>query len=146
MSDYVYLPVPVGLLTKAVSWLDAQLQAENGPAPRGEAESESWTIAERQRAYTESSPNMRAVIDYLAGRPGLDVPTATIAEHMGVDPYQFRAIAGAFGKRVWHRYGKSVWPFDSWRRDGITYYRMSSEIASALAPVLDDPDGAENQR
>lgn len=145
MNQYVYLPVPEELIPDALRWLQERLSAD-APAVNQAAPTETveWTAAERQRAYTESSRSMRTVFDYLAQRPGQDVPTLEIAKHMGLNPYEFRAVVAAFGKRVAYSHGKTVWPFDSWRRDGVTYYRMSTEVLSELTPVLGEVPGVES--
>ncbi len=80
-----------------------------------------WTAEEVARAYRESTPALRAALDYLADRPGREVSSLELARavypHDSDDGAEKKlySVLGAFGRRS-YGYGKKEWFFTAYRR------------------------------
>jgi hypothetical protein len=80
-----------------------------------------WTAEEVARAYRESTPALRAALDYLADRPGREVSSLELARAVyphNSDVSAARRLYGAlsaFGRRS-YGYGKKQWFFTAYRK------------------------------
>jgi hypothetical protein len=104
-----------------------------------------WTAEEVVRAYRESTPALRAALDYLADRPGREVSSLELARavypHDSDDGAEKRlyGVLGAFGRRS-YGYGKKEWFFTAYRKHrldgslalGYFVYVMPAEKAGWL--------------
>jgi len=104
-----------------------------------------WTGEEVARAYRESTPALRAALDYLAERPGREVSSLELAR--AVYPHdsdvgatrRLYGMLGAFGRRS-YGYGKLQWFFTAYRKRrpdgslafGYFGYLMPAEKATWL--------------
>jgi hypothetical protein len=108
-----------------------------------------WTGEEVARAYRESTPALRAALDYLAERPGREVSSRELARaiypHDDSDVGAERRLYGvlsAFRRRS-YGYGKKQWFFSAYRKRrpdgslGLGYfgYVMPAEKAAWLRKV-----------
>ncbi len=80
-----------------------------------------WTGEEVARAYRESTPALRAALDYLAKRPGREVSSLELARelyphdsHVGAQRRLYGMLS-AFGRRS-YGYGKKEWFFSAYRK------------------------------
>jgi hypothetical protein len=81
-----------------------------------------WTGEEVARAYGESSPALRAALDYLAERPGREVSSLELARAVyphddsdGGAQRRLYGVLGTFGRRS-YGYGKKEWFFAAHRK------------------------------
>jgi hypothetical protein len=80
-----------------------------------------WTGEEVARAYGESSPVLRAALDYLAERPGREVSSLELARAVyphdsdGGAQRRLYGVLGTFGRRS-YGYGKKEWFFAAHRK------------------------------
>jgi hypothetical protein len=80
-----------------------------------------WTAEEVARAYGESTPALRAALDYLADRPGREVSSLELARSVyphdsdGGAQQRLYGALGAFGRRT-YGYGKKEWFFSAYRK------------------------------
>jgi hypothetical protein len=81
-----------------------------------------WTGEEVARAYRESTPALRAALDYLAERPGREVSSLELAravyphdESDGGAQQRLYGVLSAFGRRS-YGYGKQQWFFSVYRK------------------------------
>ncbi len=80
-----------------------------------------WTGEEVARAYRESSPALRAALDYLAERPGREVSSRELAR--AIYPHdsdvgaqqRLYGVLNAFTRRT-YGYGKKEWFFAAHRK------------------------------
>ena len=80
-----------------------------------------WTGEEVARAYRESTPVLRAALDYLADRPGREVGSLELARAVyphdsdGGAQQRLYGMLSAFGRRS-YGYGKKEWFFSAYRK------------------------------
>jgi hypothetical protein len=80
-----------------------------------------WTVEEVARAYRESTPVLRAALDYLAERPEREVSSLELAravyprDNDGGAQQRLYGVLGAFGRRS-YGYGKKQWFFAAHRK------------------------------
>jgi hypothetical protein len=80
-----------------------------------------WTAEEVARAYRESSPALRAALDYLADRPGREVSSLKLAgavyphDSDGGAQQRLYGVLGTFARRS-YGYGKKQWFFTVHRK------------------------------
>lgn len=95
-----------------------------------------WPDALVARAYRESSPKMKAFLDYLADRPDARLKAAELADAVGYKPHQFAGLLGAFGRRTKNRYRNpgGHWFFGAeWSSDEWSWiYWMPVEVAEVI--------------
>lgn len=103
-QEFVYVPVPVGRVAEVFRLL-ASL-----PGDTAEASDPERVV---RRVFLESEENFRALLRFLAGRPGQSISTAEAAEALGL-PNGAASVAGmlgAFARRSKNRYD-GFWPFE----------------------------------
>jgi hypothetical protein len=105
-----------------------------------------WTSEEIVRAYGESSPALRAALDYLADRPGREVGSRELARALYPHDSDVCAqqrlygVLGAFGRRS-YGYGKKEWFFTTHRKrrpDGslvLGYFSYVMPVEKAASEV-----------
>jgi hypothetical protein len=81
-----------------------------------------WTAEEVARAYRESTPTLRAALDYLAERPGREVSSLELARAVypgddsdGGAQQRLYGVLNAFTRRS-YGYGKKEWFFAAHRK------------------------------
>jgi hypothetical protein len=136
-EEYVYLPVPTSSVQRVYALL-ASLDDDGPPGAEGGDKRERPDAALVKRMYEESQDAHRALMLYLADRPGEWLYTGELAHALDL-PNGARSLAGmlgAFGRRANHRYGGRA-PWDSeW--DPARYesrHRMMADVASAVREV-----------
>ena len=125
MEDIVMVPVPrkyLEVVYRAMGEAGVQQDqpetAKNTPAASENSGDSDWSPEELIRAYRESPPPMRTVLNRLAENAGEAVTGSELVEEVygDEDSRGYRKLPGAlgaFGRRVKNRYGKSSWPFTS---------------------------------
>jgi hypothetical protein len=96
-----------------------------------------WEESVIRRAYEESGPPMRRVLETLAARAGEEVGSDELAAAVGegATSANLAGVMGAFGRRVRSRYRQSR-PFFASRWDGErdrTVYWIPREAAEAIS-------------
>lgn len=137
-TNFVMVPVPAERVTEVYALL-AQEPAEATPEPF------EWKPAPARPApdaflvslaYRDSSPKMKAFLDYLADRPDEWISGPQVGEAIGYPKgSQVAGMLGAFGRRWEHRYhGVAASPFEStWNGvENHMDYRMSGDIAAII--------------
>ena len=135
--EYVSLPVPVDRVQEVYELLarpsGAGALGGTGASPL------PWSDELLGRAYDESSPAMRAVLDTLTQWAGQIVSAAELADATGVKRRELRGVLGAFARRWANRYrqGPANLPFKSYRSTDaeMTVYEMDAAVAAALTRV-----------
>jgi hypothetical protein len=170
--EYVPVQVPVGMLPEVYELIakrmlpgqeqeaDPALRAEppaaktagrppiaagagSSPYVRSREADDTWPDDLLARAYEESSPAMRAILDAMADEPERRFTTREFAEAAGFAGeralWRVPGVMGGFTKRAKNRYGHDLWPF-SWEKleDDSFLYWMPEGIAGRLRAVRDD--------
>jgi len=148
-TDLVNVPVPRRHLVKVYGFI-AELEAsangqQRGSEPLGDP-TDVWTDELIRQAFEESNPAVRAILKYLAQRPGDPVPTGELVELLKQHGYKparpdtLSGVIGAFGRRVTTRYGlkgsrgNAILPFQNPRDRKLDsrVYIMSKRIAEVV--------------
>lgn len=105
VAEFVYVPVPVGKVEEVFRLLASVPGDSEGSVPDTER------IV--RRIFLESEERFRALLHFLAGRPGQPVSTTDTSEALGL-PNGVASLAGmlgAFARRSKNRYD-GFWPFE----------------------------------
>lgn len=127
-APIAHVPRVIALLAGLTREADNKSIDDEREMPTSEALSEALV----SRMYWDSETRHRALMDYLASRPGTWVFTSELAEALSM-PTGTKGMAGvfgAFGRRAKHRYGGAKpWEmaWDSIR--GEAKYRMDPKVA-----------------
>lgn len=102
---FVYVPVPVGKV-EAVFRLLSGSGGHEGPDMADHLRS-------LRRVYLESEEQFRALLRFLAERPGESISTSEIAEGLGLPngAASLAGMLGAYARRSKNRY-EGYWPFE----------------------------------
>lgn len=140
--SFVMVPVPEELVLEVYALINERKEPKPGAPTKAKstAMAPSWSDEEIERAYRQSPPAMKALLDTLAAHPGEWLSTADlsgpVSEAIGKEYgwMQLAGVLGAFGRRTKSRYGKDSWFFDV-ERDDMNQrwmYRASPELSKFL--------------
>lgn len=103
-QEFVYVPVPIRRVEEVFRLLAS--------LPRDTAEASDPERVVR-RIFLESEENFRALLRFLAGRPGQSIGTAEAADALGLPngAASLAGMLGAFARRSKNRYD-GFWPFE----------------------------------
>ncbi len=145
-QDFVMVPVPPDRVLDVYALLvTSPPQPDAPPADDWPGERPQWVPAPVPfqfeealiiRAYKESPPAMKRLMDYLADRPGEIVSSREIGSELGLGWQQLAGVLGAFGRR-WHnryRQPKGGWFIEHWWSgdDERVEYRLSERDAGIV--------------
>ncbi len=142
-EELINVPVPRSRLLEVYGLLGRPAPGSSGgnTGLTNEAESDSeerWHDALLARAYRESSPKMKGMLDYLADRPGVRVTSAEVAKAISYTRPQLAGVLGAFGRRWKNRYRQNgPWFFSAeWSpTDEMWVYWMTQDVARVIKPL-----------
>jgi hypothetical protein len=141
MPDFTMVPVPPDRVLEVYALLSRVSSETVEPEPPvGAAESSLATgratdASVIARAYRESSPKMKAFLDYLADRPEQKISTEEVGNAIGYSWNQVAGMLGAFGRRWEHRYkAAGDWFFPGGWNYGENHldYRMPGAAAAII--------------
>jgi hypothetical protein len=97
---------------------------------------DDWPDELVRRAYAESPPPMKRILELLATTPGRDLASDELAKAIGPEASwpNLAGTLGAFGRRVRSRYQRRRWFFNShWDHDlGKMVYSMPDRAAESV--------------
>lgn len=144
-EEFVNVLVPKSRVLEVYALLG---QPEGSPVHGGSGgdsgrpvEGKGYDRALFERAYRESSPHMKRLLEYLADNPGRMIPSGELAEAIGYDRSQLAGVLGAFGRRWKNRYkNPGHWPFradNPVEFDGYWAYWMEPEEVEIINEIRD---------
>jgi hypothetical protein len=112
----------------------AQTVADLVAAEDGGALLNGWTERNLRRAYRESKPNMRKLLEHLAANPDREFGTHALANALGLPDWNSIAgMLGPFTRRCKGRYGQDLPP---WKQrtdeDDRDHLQMPNDIAAII--------------
>ena len=104
-AEFVYVPVPVGKVEEVFRFL----ASVPGDSDEGAPDMERIV----KRIFLESEERFRALLHFLADRPGQPISTTETAEVLGLSNgvASLAGMLGAFARRSKNRYD-GFWPFE----------------------------------
>lgn len=131
--EILNVPIPKDRLQEVY-----ELLARRRSSPERESTVESipvdWSESLLARAYRESPPPMRKILDYLAERPDKLITSEQLAKAISRSRGQLAGVLGAFGRRWRNRYKQPAWPFSgSWDGEqSMHVYSMDKQTAASI--------------
>jgi hypothetical protein len=138
-TEVVLMPVPLRLAEQVAEFVEGLRHGRlvaGLPQPEPDAETAAvpgqgdWSSA-MVRELAEAMPyaGVIALFDRCATNPGTWVAKAQVEEAHDISPIQLRNELSALSKLTKRLFGKTVWPIQWKKQQGVYYYRMQTPVA-----------------